>query len=131
MKICGRLRQSRLALYMSKMSSQFMPQGCRVPRRAGPCLRMLAVLAGNPQDINAFMDRMGLSGAGAFGAPAAPGGGAPPVADPEAAYASQLEQLQVCVSWTLSDADGAVNADAWHPLVMDDTRSFRCGPKSP
>lgn len=58
---------------------------------------MLLVLAGNPQDINAFMDRMGLSGAGAFGAPAAPGGGAPPVADPEAAYASQLEQLQVCL----------------------------------
>ena len=55
------------------------------------------LLAGNPQDINTFMDRMGLSGTGAFGAPTGPGGGAPPVADPEAAYASQLEQLQVCL----------------------------------
>ena len=84
-------------------------------RTVGSCLRRLLALAGNPQDINAFMDRMGLSGAGAFGAPAAPGGGAPPVADPEAAYASQLEQLQVCVSWTLSELDGAVTADAWRP----------------
>ncbi|CAK0751892.1 hypothetical protein CVIRNUC_002103 [Coccomyxa viridis] len=79
-------------------SSGMMPPGAMPGLNAGLGGPMgggaLGSGPGNPQDINAFMDRMGLSGAGAFGAPAAPGGGAPPVADPEAAYASQLEQLQ-------------------------------------
>ena len=42
------------------------------------------------------MERLGFGGAGGgFGGPAALGAGLPPVADPEAAYATQLEQLQV------------------------------------
>jgi len=55
--------------------------------------------AENPQGINAFMERLGMGAGGGFGGPAGLGGaGVPPVADPEAAYATQLEQLQVAVT---------------------------------
>ena len=110
---------------MRKISSGFTPSMGGCAKDSGAVSEEAArLLAGNPQDINAFMDRMGLSGAGAFGAPAAPGGGAPPVADPEAAYASQLEQLQVCTSQTLPELGGGVSADAWRAIVVGFTGSF-------
>lgn len=60
------------------------------------CLMPVLMHAENPQDINAVMERLGFgAGGGGFGGPAALGGGLPPVADPETAYATQLEQLQV------------------------------------
>ncbi len=41
------------------------------------------------------MDRLGFGAGAGFGAPGGLGAGVPAVADPETAYASQLEQLQV------------------------------------
>ena len=41
------------------------------------------------------MERLGMGAGGGFGGPAGLGGaGVPPVADPEAAFATQPEQLQ-------------------------------------
>ena len=92
---------------------------------------LLAWWQASAQDIDAFMDRMGLGGgAGAFGAPAAPGRRSASLwPDPEAAYASQLEQLQVCLPQTLSDV-------GWLPpmqmlgvlLVAGGAGSFRSVP---
>ncbi|CAL5227682.1 g10690 [Coccomyxa viridis] len=70
-------------------SSGMMPAGA-MPGFGGP----MGGGAENPQDINGIMERLGFgAGGGGFGGPAALGGGLPPVADPETAYATQLEQL--------------------------------------
>ena len=88
---CARLNKTCVAYAGEASCGLTCPLGLQ-------CVKPVPVHAEGPQDINGFMERLGFGGAGGgFGGPAALGAGLPPVADPEAAYATQLEQLQVCL----------------------------------